>query len=65
MEAVSQFLYPQAGDGLIRSRTTFSCSLLSSSATAVTLKGAFIQIMPLTWDALLLPVVDRHPWLTI
>jgi hypothetical protein len=25
------------------------------------LKGAFIQIMPLTWDALLLLVVDQAP----
>jgi hypothetical protein len=25
------------------------------------LKGAFIQIMPLTWDSLLLPVMDKHP----
>jgi hypothetical protein len=30
-----------------------------------TLKGAFIQIMPLTWDSFLLPAIDRHPWLTI
>jgi hypothetical protein len=29
------------------------------------LKGAFIQIMPLTWDSFLLPVMDRHPGLTI
>jgi hypothetical protein len=29
------------------------------------LKGAFIQIMPLTWDSFLLPAIDRHPWLTI
>jgi hypothetical protein len=28
-------------------------------------KGAFIQIMRLTWDSFLLPVMDRHPWLTI
>jgi hypothetical protein len=28
-------------------------------------KGAFIQIMPLTWHSLLLPVIDRHPGLTI
>jgi len=30
-----------------------------------TLKGSFIQIMPLTWDSLLLPVMTRHPWFTI
>jgi hypothetical protein len=29
------------------------------------LKGAFIQIMPLTWDSFLLPVMDKNPWLTI
>jgi hypothetical protein len=29
------------------------------------LKGAFIQIMPLTWDSFLPPVMDRHPWQTI
>jgi hypothetical protein len=29
------------------------------------LKGAFIQIMPLTWDSFLLPVMDENPWLTI
>ena len=29
------------------------------------LKGAFIQFMPLTWDSLLLPVMDKNPWLTI
>jgi len=28
-------------------------------------KGAFIQIMPLTWDLFLLPVMDGHPALTI
>jgi hypothetical protein len=28
-------------------------------------KGAFIQIMPLTWHSFLLPVMDRHPGLTI
>jgi len=28
-------------------------------------KGAFIQIMPLTWDSFLLPVMDKNPWLTI
>jgi hypothetical protein len=32
---------------------------------AATAKGAFIQIMPLTWNSLLLPAMDRHPWLTI
>jgi hypothetical protein len=26
------------------------------------LKGAFIQIMPLTWDSFLLPVMDSHLW---
>ena len=25
-------------------------------------EGAFIQIMPLTWDSFLLPVMDRDPW---
>jgi len=25
----------------------------------------FIQIMPLTWDSFLLPVMDKNPWLTI
>jgi hypothetical protein len=30
-----------------------------------TLKGAFIQITPLTWDSFLLPVMDKNPWLTI
>ena len=29
------------------------------------LKGAFIQIMPLTWDSFLPPVMERLPWLTI
>ena len=29
------------------------------------LKGAFIQIMPLTWDSFLLPFMDKNPWLTI
>jgi len=26
-------------------------------------KGASIQIMPLTWHSFLLPVMDRHPGL--
>jgi hypothetical protein len=26
-----------------------------------TVKGAFIQIMPLAWDSFLPPVMDRHP----
>jgi hypothetical protein len=29
------------------------------------LKGAFVQIMPLTWHSFLRPVMDRHPGLTI
>jgi len=29
------------------------------------LKGAFIQIMPLTWESFLLPVMDKNSWLTI
>jgi len=29
------------------------------------LKSAFIQIMPLTWDSFLLPVMDSQPWRTI
>jgi hypothetical protein len=28
---------------------------------ATSLKGAFIQIMPLTWDSFPLPVMDRPP----
>jgi hypothetical protein len=43
-------------------------SMLRSTASrtaGVTLKGAFIQIMPLTWDSFLPPVMDRHPWQTI
>jgi NADPH-dependent 2,4-dienoyl-CoA reductase/sulfur reductase-like enzyme len=30
-----------------------------------TVKGALIQIMPLTWDSFLLRVMDMHPWQTI
>jgi hypothetical protein len=29
------------------------------------LKGAFIQIMPLTWGSFFLPVMDRYSWLTV
>jgi len=29
------------------------------------MKGAFIQIMQLTWHSFLLPLMDRHPGLTI
>jgi hypothetical protein len=29
------------------------------------LRGASIQIMPLTWDSFLLHVMDGHPWQTI
>ena len=28
---------------------------------AIIVKGAFIQIMPLTWDSFLLPVMDKNP----
>jgi len=31
----------------------------------VSVKGASIQIMPLTWDSFLLPGMDENPWLTI
>jgi hypothetical protein len=33
----------------------------SRSDALDTLKGAFIEIMPLTWGSFLLPVMDRHP----
>jgi hypothetical protein len=33
-----------------------------SSGRGGNLKGAFIQIMPLTWDSFLLPVMDSHLW---
>jgi hypothetical protein len=41
--------------------TTFTWA----SEAFLNVKGAFIQIMALTWDSFLLPVMDRHPWLTI
>jgi hypothetical protein len=39
--------------------------LVIGSTIDTRLKGAFIQIMPLTWHSFLLPVLDRHPGLTI
>jgi len=32
---------------------------VSPSDSRASLKGAFIQIMPLTWDSFLLPVMDK------
>jgi hypothetical protein len=34
-------------------------------ATSMGVKGASIQIMPLTWDSFLLPSWTSTPWLTI
>jgi hypothetical protein len=41
------------------------CGSRTSPTSTPSMKGAFIQIMPLTWDSFLLPVMDKNPWLTI
>ena len=40
-------------------------SVIPTIEARLDVKGAFIQIMPLTWDSLLLPFWTGTPWLTI